>query len=96
MPIEPASFVAVVDNPWFLLPGTTFHYRGVADGELADHRHLRGHAPDASGRRVSTDRDKDTVRVRGVVEETHRGLVAQDVDGDIILWYFGEATSETR
>ena len=34
MPIEPASFVAVVDNPWFpLIPGTTFHYRGVADGE---------------------------------------------------------------
>src|SRR5690242_15140656 len=32
--IAPASFVAVVDNPWFpLKPGSTWTYRGVKDGE---------------------------------------------------------------
>ena len=30
--IDPAAFVAVIDNPYFpLRPGTAFHYRGVAE-----------------------------------------------------------------
>jgi hypothetical protein len=92
MPIEPASFVAVVDNPWFpLIPGTTFHYRGVADGEpTTDTYEVTHQTRVVDG--VSTTVIKDTVRVRGVVEERTEDWYAQDVDGNV--WYFGEATAE--
>ena len=92
MPIEPASFVAVVDNPWFpLIPGTTFHYRGVADGEpTTDTYEVTHQTRVVDG--VTTTVIKDTVRVRGVVEERTEDWYAQDVDGNV--WYFGEATAE--
>ena len=92
MPIEPASFVSVVDNPWFpLIPGTTFHYRGVADGEPTTDTYVvtdRTRVVDG----VTTTVIEDTVRVRGVVEERTEDWYAQDVDGNV--WYFGEATAE--
>src|SRR5262245_9131426 len=92
LPIEPANFVALVDNPWFpLIPGTTFHYRGVADGEpTTDVFEVTHDTKLVDG--VTTTVIKDTVRVRGAIEEVTEDWYAQDVDGNV--WYFGEATAE--
>ena len=90
--IDPANFVATIDNPWYpLLPGTTFHYRGTTGGE-----------PTTDTYAVTTDTKvvagvtctviRDTVRVRGVVSERTEDWYAQDKDGNV--WYFGEATAE--
>jgi hypothetical protein len=92
LPIEPANFVAVIDNPWFpLIPGTTFRYRGIADGEpTTDVVEVTHDTKVVDG--ITTTVIKDTVRVRGVVEEVTEDWYAQDVAGNV--WYFGEATAE--
>ena len=93
-PSIPSNFVAIIDNPWFpLIPGTTFRYRGTADGEPTTDV-VRGHDRDEGGRRRHDARSikDDIVRVRGVVEERTEDWYAQDRDGNV--WYFGEETAE--
>jgi hypothetical protein len=90
--IDQANFVAVVDNPWFpLIPGTTFTYRGVAEGEsTTDILTVTHRTRVVDG--VTCTVIKDIVRVRGVLEERTEDWYAQDSDGNV--WYFGEDTAE--
>lgn len=92
--IDPANFVATIDNPWYpLLPGTTFHYRGTTGGEpTTDTYAVTKETKVVAG--VTTTVIRDTVRVRGVVSERTEDWYAQDKDGNV--WYFGEATAEVN
>jgi hypothetical protein len=88
--VDPANFVAAVDNPWFpLKPGTTLTYRGKKDGRLAN--------------RIVTITSKtkvidgvncvvldDYLTLAGMPHERTVGYYAQDKDGNV--WYFGEDT----
>jgi len=89
--IDPANFVAAIDNPFFpLMPGTTFVYEGqTADGfehvEFAvthDTKVILG---------VTCVEVHDTSRIDGELREDTRDWFAQDRDGNV--WYFGENTT---
>ncbi len=86
--VDPADFVAVIDNPLMpLFPGTTRTY--VAETEegtetivvtvLAEKKEILG---------VMCTVVRDTVRLDGVLVEDTLDWFAQDVDGNV--WYFGE------
>ena len=90
--IDPASFVAAVDNPWFpLKPGTVWTYRGVKDGEKGidtvtatpDTKVIAG---------VTCVVVHDELVQGGKVKERTDDYYAQDVTGNV--WYFSEATAE--
>jgi hypothetical protein len=90
--IEPANFVAAIDNPWFpLKPGTVWTYRGVKDGEAgidtmtatADTKVIAG---------VTCVVVHDQLVQGGKVKERTDDYYVQDVAGNV--WYFGEATAE--
>jgi hypothetical protein len=92
--IDPADFVAVIDNPYFpLRPGTAFHYRGVAengrtpqtDDIVVTHRTKR-----IMGITVTVVRD--TVSSNGRPVERTFDWYAQDKAGNV--WYMGEDTRE--
>src|SRR4051812_8221370 len=92
--IDPANFVAVIDNTWFpLKPGTGFHYRGVAedgttpqrDDMVVTHRHKR-----IMGVRSTVVRD--TVSSHGHAIERTFDWYAQDKAGNV--WYMGELARE--
>jgi len=90
--IDPANFVDVVDNPWFpLIPGTTFTYKGTADGEPTTDVFAVTHDTKVVDG-ITTTVIKDDVFVRGVLEERTEDWYAQDRDGNV--WYFGETTAE--
>jgi hypothetical protein len=88
----PTRFSAHVSNPWYpLLPGSTWAYRGVKDGE-----------PSREVMRV-TDRTRtiqgascvvvsDLLYLRGRLEERTEDYYTQDAQGRV--WYFGENTAE--
>jgi hypothetical protein len=92
--IDPANFVATIDNRYFpLVPGTGFHYRGVAEN---------GKTPQTDDM-VVTHRTKtilgikcavvrDTVSSRGTPIEHTLDWYAQDKEGNV--WYMGEDTRE--
>jgi hypothetical protein len=94
--IDPADFVAAIDNPYFpLRPGTAFHYRGVAEN---------GRTPQTDDM-VVTHRTKvimgvtatvvrDTVSSNGTPIERTFDWYAQDKYGNV--WYMGEDTREVR
>src|SRR5207302_3106277 len=89
--VDPAGFVARVDNAWFPLePGTTYVYHGVKDGKPS--------------RAVFTVTDKtklihgvrcteidDRLYLKGRLGERTKDWYAQDARGNV--WYFGEATA---
>jgi len=86
--INPADFVATVDNPLYpLVPGTVHTFEG--GGEVinvtvtANTKVILG---------VTCVEVRDTVTVGGVVTEDTLDWFAQDVDGNV--WYFGEDTKE--
>lgn len=94
--IDPANFVATIDNRYFpLLPGTGFHYRGVAEN---------GKTPQTDDMVVTHETKKilgvsctvvrDTVSSRGKAIEHTFDWYAQDRQGDV--WYMGEDTSELQ
>jgi hypothetical protein len=92
--IDPADFVARVDNPyWPLEPGTTFHYRGVrgttpqTDDEVVTHRTKR-----VLG--IACTVVEDTVSERGKPVERTDDWYAQDKDGNV--WYMGEDSFELK
>jgi hypothetical protein len=90
--IDPANFVAAVDNRyWPLKPGTTYHYQGV-----------RGTTPQTDDE-VVTDQTKvilgvtstvvrDTVSEHGSPVERTFDWYAQDKQGNV--WYMGEDSLE--
>jgi hypothetical protein len=92
--IDPANFVATIDNPyWPLKPGTTYHYEGV-----------RGTTPQTDDETV-TDRTRNIIgvtstAVRDVVSEHGKPVertidyYAQDKQGNV--WYMGEDSFETN
>jgi hypothetical protein len=92
--IDPANFVATVDNRYFpLKPGTAFHFKGV-----------RGTAPQTDDE-VVTDRTKrilgikstvvrDTVSERRTRIERTFDWYAQDRQGNV--WYMGELALERQ
>jgi len=92
--IDPANFVATIDNPfWPLAPGTTYRYEGV-----------RGTTPQTDDE-VVTDRTKqilgitstvvrDTVSEHGVAVERTLDYYAQDSQGNV--WYMGEDSFELQ
>jgi hypothetical protein len=90
--IDPARFVAVVDNSYLSLrPGAKWVYEGTQDGEpehtevvvTSDRKEIAG---------ISTTVVRDTVWVSGEMVEDTYDWYAQDVDGTV--WYFGESVRE--
>jgi hypothetical protein len=92
--IDPANFVATVDNPLSpLKPGTAFHYEGVRgkapqmDDELVLQRTKRILGIDCTIVR-------DTVSERGHAIERTLDYYAQDTQGNV--WYLGEDSFELK
>jgi hypothetical protein len=92
--IQPADFVAAIDNPyWPLKPGTAYHYRGVRgttpqrDDEVVTHqtKKILG---------IPSTVVRDTVSdPSGPVERTF-DYYAQDMQGNV--WYMGELSLEKK
>lgn len=92
--IDPANFIAAVDNPYFpLKPGTAFHFRG-----------FRGKTPQTDDA-VVTSRTvvilgvkctavRDTVSEHGKPVERTFDFYAQDKQGNV--WYMGEDSYERK
>jgi hypothetical protein len=92
--IDPANFVATIDNRYFpLKPGTGFHYKGIrgttpqTDDEVVTHRTKR-----ILGIRCTVVRD--TVSERGGPIERTYDWYAQDKQGNV--WYMGEKALELK
>jgi hypothetical protein len=94
--IDPADFVAVIDNRYFpLKPGAGFHYRGVAED---------GRTPQSDDMVVTRRRKailgvkctvvRDTVSSRGRLIERTFDWYAQDKAGNV--WYMGEDAHEVE
>ena len=85
--IDPANFVATIDNPFFpLAPGTKWTYGGdekVVVTVTTDTKMILG---------VPATVVRDRVFVGGELEEDTFDWFAQDVAGNV--WYFGEQTAE--
>jgi hypothetical protein len=92
--IDPANFVATIDNPyWPLRPGTAFHYEGVrgttrqTDDEVVTHqtKQILG---------VTCTVVRDTVFEHGAPVERTFDWYAQDRQGNV--WYMGEDSLELK
>jgi hypothetical protein len=92
--IDPANFVATIDNRYFpLKPGTGFHYKGVAeDGKTpqTDDMVVSHKTKQILG--VPSTVVRDTVSQRGTPIEKTFDWYAQDKAGNV--WYMGEDTRE--
>jgi len=89
--IDPANFVATVDNPFFpLTPGTTFVYEGqTSQGLEHDEFFVTHNTRVILG--VTCVEVHDTSRIDGELREDTRDWFAQDRDSNV--WYFGENTT---
>jgi hypothetical protein len=85
-------FVEHVDNPWFpLVPGTTFVYRGMKDGEPSrEVLSVTNRTKLIQGVRCTVLDDR--LYLSGRLEERTTDWYAQDAKGNV--WYFGEETAE--
>jgi hypothetical protein len=90
--IDPANFVATIDNPYFpLKPGTRFVYEGqTAQGLEHDEFLVTHNTKVILG--VTCVEVHDTVQTAGRLTEDTLDWFAQDRDGNV--WYFGENTME--
>ncbi len=90
--IDPADFVAKVDNPYFPLPpGARWTYRGkTPDGIERDVVEVTSQTKVIRGVRCVVVHD--TVSIGGQVTEDTFDWYAQDRTGNV--WYFGEDTKE--
>lgn len=90
--INPANFVAVIDNPYFpLRPGTTFIYEGrTAQGLEHGEFFVSHNAKVILG--VTCVEVHDRVWVDGELIEDTLDWFAQDRTGNV--WYFGENTKQ--
>jgi hypothetical protein len=90
--IDPANFVATIDNPFFpLTPGTNFIYESQTDEGLERVEFFVTHNTKVI-LGVTCVEVHDSVRVNGELKEDTRDWFAQDKDGNV--WYFGENTAE--
>ena len=92
--IDPANFVARVDNPlWPLKPGTGFHFKGTrgttpqTDDEVVTHQTKR-----ILG--ISCTVVRDVVSEHGHAIEKTLDFYAQDKQGNV--WYMGEDSYERK
>jgi hypothetical protein len=92
--IDPANFVANVDNPLFpLVPGTVFVYEGAPDEHGTRERvEVTVTAERKTILGVACTVVHDQVSLDGVVSEDTFDYYAQDATGAV--WYFGEDTRE--
>lgn len=90
--INPANFVAEIDNPYFpLKPGTVFVYHGTKDGQQqVDEVTVTSDTKEIIG--VTCTVVHDEVSVKDQVTEDTYDWYAQDKDGNV--WYFGEDSTE--
>src|SRR6266404_5872386 len=90
--IDPANFVATIDNQYFpLQPGTTFIYGGQMPGGFErDEFAVTHNTRVILG--VTCVEVHDSVFTDGVLTEDTLDWFAQDRDGNV--WYFGENTHE--
>ena len=90
--IDPANFVARIDNPYFpLQPGTTFIYEGrMPDGLERDQFAVTHNTRVILG--VTCVEVHDSVFTDGALTEDTLDWFAQDREGNV--WYFGENTHE--
>ena len=90
--IDPANFVASVDNPWFpLKPGAVLTYRGIKDGQVAiDKVTVPGDTVVVDG--VTCVVVHDDLTLDGKLAEQTKDWYTQDRAGNV--WYFGEDTKE--
>ncbi len=90
--IDPANFVAKIDNPFFpLVPGTTFIYEGqTSEGLMRDVFAVTHNTRVIDG--VTCVEVHDSVFTDGELTEDTLDWFAQDKDGNV--WYFGENTAE--
>ncbi len=89
--LDPANFVAVVDNPYFPLPaGRTLVYEGVKDGQTQiDTVTITGQTKVILGITATVVSDVSTHN--GAVLERTLDWYAQDKEGNV--WYLGEDTT---
>jgi hypothetical protein len=85
-------FSARVTNPWYpLLPGTTWVYRGVKDGESSrEVMRVTHRTKTIQGARCVVV--SDLLYLSGRLEERTEDYYTQDSRGRV--WYFGEKTAE--
>jgi hypothetical protein len=90
--IDPANFVATIDNPFMTLtPGTTFIYEGqTAQGLEHNEIFVTHNTKVIDG--VTCVEVLDTVKINGEPEEQTLDWFAQDTDGNV--WYFGENSEQ--
>jgi hypothetical protein len=90
--IDPANFVTTIDNPYFpLVPGTTFVYEGVRDGQNQRDEVVVTHETKVI-QGVTCVVVQDTATHAGTLLEKTEDWYAQDAEGNV--WYFGEDTAE--
>jgi hypothetical protein len=94
--IDPSNFVSTIDNPYFpLIPGTGFHYKGVAENGTTPQRDdmvVTSMTKTILG--VPCTVVRDTVSSHGRPIEHTFDWYAQDKAGNV--WYMGEDTRELR
>jgi hypothetical protein len=90
--IDPANFVAGINNPYFPLePGKVFVYEGQTEkGNEHNEVYVTSETKVIMG--VTYVVVSDTVKVDGQLEEATLDWYAQDQQGDV--WYFGEDAKE--
>jgi len=90
--IDPANFVATVDNPYYpLMPGTVLKYSEKSGGETSEN--IITVTPDMKEiMGVKCMVVHDVVMKDGRITEDTWDWLAQDKQGTV--WYFGEATKE--
>jgi hypothetical protein len=88
--VNPADFVATIDNPYYpLTPGTAFRFEGEStDGHETNIVVVTNQTYNILG--VACTVVEDTVLVDGDLIEATTDWFAQDKDGTV--WYFGEAS----
>lgn len=90
--IDPADFVATIDNPYMpFAPGTRYVFEGQSDGEKERGTVLvTTKTKEIMG--VACTVVKDVVSVKGEIAEKTFDWFAQDRYGNV--WYFGEDSTE--
>jgi len=90
--IDPANFVAGIDNPYFpLKPGTTFIYEGKTEKGFEHNETFVSYETKVI-LGVTCVVISDTVTVDGQLEEATFDWYAQDKQGNV--WYMGEDSKE--
>jgi hypothetical protein len=92
--IDPANFVASIDNQYFpLKPGTAFHYKGSKEGSTqTDDMVVTDQTKKILG--VNATVVEDTVSEHGKPIERTFDWYAQDKQGNV--WYMGEDSLELK